>query len=278
LTTAHLASLRVEQGRIDEAAALIEPFEEWVSSCAPLAEIHLARGDAALAVAVLERGLRELVDDSLRIAPLLALLVCAHVRLGDLDGAAAAEQRLAELADRVDVPLLRGEAWLAAARVAVARGDDINAIDLFQRALSAVGTDARPALAATVRLELAEALARAGRETAAITEARAALSCFERLGAAPRRDRTAALLRKLGDTSRARSSDDSAVELTPREREVLELLRNGLSNAQIGARLFISAKTAEHHVGRVLTKLGVRTRGEAAALAVRMSAGTPMQK
>jgi DNA-binding CsgD family transcriptional regulator len=51
-----------------------------------------------------------------------------------------------------------------------------------------------------------------------------------------------------------------------------------LSNAQIGARLFISAKTAEHHVGRVLTKLGVRTRGEAAALAVRMSAGTPMQK
>ena len=51
-----------------------------------------------------------------------------------------------------------------------------------------------------------------------------------------------------------------------REREVLDLLRQGLTNAEIGSRLFISAKTAEHHVGRVLTKLGVRSRAEAAAV------------
>jgi DNA-binding CsgD family transcriptional regulator len=58
--------------------------------------------------------------------------------------------------------------------------------------------------------------------------------------------------------------------LTPREREVLDLLRQGLTNAEIGNSLFISTKTAEHHVGRVLTKLGVRSRAEAAALAVEL--------
>jgi DNA-binding CsgD family transcriptional regulator len=48
---------------------------------------------------------------------------------------------------------------------------------------------------------------------------------------------------------------------------VLALLAEGLTNAEIGTRLFISAKTAEHHVGHVLAKLGVRSRAEAAAVA-----------
>jgi DNA-binding CsgD family transcriptional regulator len=56
--------------------------------------------------------------------------------------------------------------------------------------------------------------------------------------------------------------------LTAREHEVLGLLTGGLTNAEIGARLFISAKTAEHHVGHVLAKLGVRSRAQAAAVAV----------
>ena len=67
LTVAHLASLRIEQGRIEDAADLLAPFEDWVSSCAPLAQVHLARGRADLAAAVLQRGLRELVADALRI-------------------------------------------------------------------------------------------------------------------------------------------------------------------------------------------------------------------
>jgi DNA-binding NarL/FixJ family response regulator len=57
--------------------------------------------------------------------------------------------------------------------------------------------------------------------------------------------------------------------LTPREAEVLALVAAGLSNRQIGERLFIADKTASVHVSNILAKLGVRSRGEAAALAHR---------
>jgi DNA-binding CsgD family transcriptional regulator len=57
--------------------------------------------------------------------------------------------------------------------------------------------------------------------------------------------------------------------LTTRELEILALLGEGLSNREIAARLFITQKTVEHHVGHVLTKLDLKRRGEAAAFAVR---------
>jgi DNA-binding NarL/FixJ family response regulator len=57
------------------------------------------------------------------------------------------------------------------------------------------------------------------------------------------------------------------LELTPREVEVLALLGGGLTNREIGAELFISVKTASVHVSRILTKLSVRNRAAAAAVA-----------
>ena len=125
-------------------------------------------------------------------------------------------------------------------------------------------------LCGTILFERARALAAAGDSSGAVADARAALSVFERLGALPSVDRTAALLRSLGAPgARPRVSLD---ELTAREHDVLELLRQGLTNAEIGGRLYISAKTVEHHVGRVLTKLGVRSRAEAAAVAASAAA------
>ena len=56
---------------------------------------------------------------------------------------------------------------------------------------------------------------------------------------------------------------------TARERQILGLVARGLSNKEIGARLFITEKTASHHVSSILGKLGVASRAEAAAEAVR---------
>ena len=57
--------------------------------------------------------------------------------------------------------------------------------------------------------------------------------------------------------------------LSKREREVLDLLAEGLTNKELAERLFLARKTVEHHVHSILRKLGLRNRAEAAAYAVR---------
>ena len=99
-------------------------------------------------------------------------------------------------------------------------------------------------------------------------EARAALSVFEDLGAGRDADAAAALMRDLG-VKAARTGPKNVGRLTKREQEVLALLGEGLSNPEIAERLFLSRKTVEHHVARILSKLGLRGRAEAAALAAR---------
>jgi DNA-binding NarL/FixJ family response regulator len=128
-----------------------------------------------------------------------------------------------------------------------------------------------PMEVARCRLELAAALATEQPEIA-VTEARAALDTFEQLDAPRYTDAAAALLRSLG----ARPAPGPRTEgtLTRREAEVLELLGHGLSNPEISDRLYISRKTVEHHVSNVLAKLGLRSRGEAAAYAARSKLGS----
>jgi DNA-binding CsgD family transcriptional regulator len=98
----------------------------------------------------------------------------------------------------------------------------------------------------------------------------ASLETFNRLGARPAADLVGQRLRQLGvdrlPRRPRRSTVDNPGGLTDRELEVLELLTKGLSNAEIAARLFISVKTAAHHVSAILAKFGVRSRLQAASI------------
>jgi DNA-binding NarL/FixJ family response regulator len=123
-----------------------------------------------------------------------------------------------------------------------------------------------PLEAARARLALAEAVRDSDREVA-VHEAGVALAAFDDAGAGGLADKAAALLRVLGGP--ARTGPKALGLLSRREREVLALLAEAMTNAEIADRLFISAKTAEHHVSSILAKLQLRSRGEAAAFALR---------
>jgi DNA-binding CsgD family transcriptional regulator len=270
--TTRLAELRLLQGRADEAASLLRPFEDRLQACAPLARLHALHGEYDLAAAAITRGLNELNGDRLRESVLVALLVEIHLARDDVEAAAVAGARLSAEASVSDTPVLRAMASLATGRIAAAQADHDAALVALDAARAALAPDERPVLAGTICYEVARVLAARGDVAGAVVEARAALSIFDRLGAVVDANRTAALLRNLGarTPTRVRVTREQADALTAREREVLDLLRQGLTNAEIGNRLFISNKTAEHHVGRVLTKLGVRSRAEAAAAAVEL--------
>jgi DNA-binding NarL/FixJ family response regulator len=75
---------------------------------------------------------------------------------------------------------------------------------------------------------------------------------------------------RVGTSDDASSSHGASTVLSEREREVIRLVAAGFTNPQIAANLYISRKTAEHHVSNILVKLGVTTRTEAAALAIRL--------
>jgi DNA-binding CsgD family transcriptional regulator len=89
------------------------------------------------------------------------------------------------------------------------------------------------------------------------------------MGARPLRELVEAIARRarieLGEARGAGRNGDAPFGLTRREHEVLDLIAEGLTNGQIAERLYISRKTASVHVSSILAKLGVRTRGEAAA-------------
>jgi DNA-binding NarL/FixJ family response regulator len=156
--------------------------------------------------------------------------------------------------------------------VRAADGDE-RASSHLQAALEGFSALDLPLEAARARLGLAGAVASKAPE-AALAEARLALRTFERLGAVRDADQAAGLLRRLGAAGRAWPKRHGA--LTKRETEVLWLLAAGRSNAEIAERLYISRRTAEHHVASILSKLGLRSRAEAAAYAARD--GRPVAK
>lgn len=266
LAAATLAELRMAQGRIEEAERLVAGLEDEGPAAPAVAAIHLARKKPALAARTIQRALETVGKNEVERALLLELLGEAEIARGEYHRATERGRELAELGAALDcrVIVARGERlWghaLAAHGDALARAHLDAALSEFVRL-------GMPFEAARCHLLLAECL-RALEPEVAVAEARAALSIFEDLGAGGGADVTAAMLRELG-VKAARIGPKGHGTLTKREQEVLALLGKGLSNPEIAGRLYISRKTVEHHVAAILSKLGMRSRSEAAAEAIR---------
>ncbi|UZN03978.1 helix-turn-helix transcriptional regulator [Cellulomonas sp. S1-8] len=158
-----------------------------------------------------------------------------------------------------------GRAWLARARAEHARATGTAAPDLWRAAVAELAYGHRYEAART-RWRLAEALVATGDRAAARTEAGAALAEARALGATPLADAVADLVRRARLTAGGAAASTADV-LTAREAEVLGLVAQGLSNRQVGERLFISGKTVSVHVSNLLAKLGASGRTEAVAIA-----------
>lgn len=264
--SAALAELRLAQGRIEEAERLIAGFEDHDATGAVVSAIHLARGKPALTAARAQRGLDAAGENQLEQAVLLELLgeaeiaQAGHGRAADRGRELA--QRGADLGCRTLVA--RGERLWGGA---LAASGDPEARRHLDSALSKFVRLGMPFEAARTRLMLAEALLTPEPEVAE-AEARVALAAFEDLGAGGAADQAASLLRQLG-VKAARIGPKGIGTLTKRELEVLALVGEGLSNPEIAERLYLSRKTVEHHVARILSKLGLKGRAGAAVVAAR---------
>jgi DNA-binding CsgD family transcriptional regulator len=262
---ARLAEIRVLQGRFDEADELLVGFEGQPDATRAAVALRLARGEPAPAAALLERRLEEIGPTSLLAVPFLEQLVDARIAAGRLDEAGAAADAIAAIAAPSGRERIAAAAAFARGRVAAARGDGTATSEL-QKAINGFAALGLRLDIARSRLALAGTLAASSPEVA-IDTARQARNELEALGDSREADMAAALLRSLG--AKGRSGPRAAGLLTQREIEVLRLLGEGLTNAEIATRLFISPKTAEHHVSRIFAKLGMTKRSEAAAYAVR---------
>lgn len=257
-----LADLRISQGRLDEARMLLAGFEDQEGALTPLARLHLAKGEGEMARAVLSQALEPLGEATLQRIPNLGLLAEVMLALDDVAGAVQAAEELEVLAEMTQSDLLIAQAALVRGKVRQHAGRS-DAADHFAASIQLLKRYEQSLLAGEARFaqtvkdhDLAGAAA----------WARAALATFERIGASSRVSETLSLLRDLGIATQP--GQRTPGQLTRRETEVLALVVQGLTNREIGQRLFISAKTVEHHVSRILSKLNLRNRSEAAAFVV----------
>ena len=264
-TRATLADLWIHQGRLAEAARLIDESIDRVEVMGPRARLYLAQEQYELAAAVARQALRQLSGDQLRAASLLLILVEAELGGGKITAAENATLQLQHMAEGAEVPAVAAQAALALGKTSMARKELELAAQHFEAGLAALG-DSCPPLRAALHLELARAYASTA-SAEAIVNAESALSIYQRLGS-PDAALAADLLKAQGRKVTVAPPPPTAIDvLSRREREVLPLLAQGLSNPSIARRLFITPKTAEHHVSSILSKLGLRNRAEAAAFA-----------
>ncbi len=262
---ARLADIRTLQGRFDESEQLLAGLEAEPEALQARVSLRLARGEAGAAATLIVQRLDQLGWTNLLAAPLLGQLVDARIAEGRSDAARAAASALDAIAVTVGRDRVAALATAAHGRIALAEGGE-DAPVLLQEAVNRFAALGQRLDAARTRLDLARSLAPSSPDIAVDT-ARHARTELEALGAVRDADAAAALMRSLG--AKGRGGPRAVGLLSRRELEVLRLVGEGLSNREIAERLFISPKTAEHHVSRIYAKLGLSTRAEAAAYAAR---------
>jgi DNA-binding CsgD family transcriptional regulator len=187
----------------------------------------------------------------------LAELVEAAARAGNTELAAASAKRFVEATNA------SGSDWglgvAARLRALASEGDAAEA--LYLEAISRLGrTPLRPELARAYLL-YGEWLRRGGRRVDAREQLRAAHDMLNSIGMQAFAERARRELIATGERARKRASE-TRDELTAQEEQIARLARDGLSNPEIGAQLFLSPRTVEWHLSHVFTKLGVRSRKE----------------
>jgi ATP/maltotriose-dependent transcriptional regulator MalT len=271
-----LAELRRLQGRLDEAAALLarldeQPLRMLGSTQALLgrAALSLDQGNSGAAIDLADRYLRAVPpEDRLARVAGLVLLVRAQAAHGDHHGAVQSLREVVAISALVPTPPLRAAASFSEGTVAVANGDYEKARQRFEDAVDLFERSGAPYEAARSRLELASVLSGLGRTDAATTEVRAARDALHRLGAARDADRAANLIQQMQQRQSDRVRHSEPVpELTAREREVLRLVAQGLSDREMAAALGLSEHTVHRHVANILTKLDLPSRAAAVARA-----------
>jgi ATP/maltotriose-dependent transcriptional regulator MalT len=268
---ARLAELRRRQGRHGEADDLLLRAEGNALAKLVMAELALDRDDAQAARDIVEPALRRVPtgNPSLRAAP-LEVSVRAALGTGDVDAAAAQASELRSIADDMGTCALRASASYSEGLVAAAAGDDETARHQLEDAVELFAVGGAAFELGRARLELASVLVSLGRADAAAREATAALQRLEAIGAAAAAVRARELLRSLEISPRAAPSAHPDQILTERQLEVLRLVAQGLTDAQVAQRLVLSKHTVHRHVQNVYATLGCSSRAAAVAEANRL--------
>jgi DNA-binding CsgD family transcriptional regulator len=262
------ATLRLvsAEGREAKASALIAATIEEATSRGQGLAVRVAQWAASVLYNGLARynealaAAQQVTADDIDPYPnmwALPELVEAAARLGETDIARQALDRLAEVTQPA------GTDWGLAteARSTALLSDGEHAQDLYREAIDRFGrTGLRPELA-RAHLVYGEWLRREGRRGDAREQLRAAHDAFAAIGMEAFAERSRRELVATGETVRKRTAE-TRDELTPQEEQIARLARNGLSNPEIGAQLFLSSRTVEWHLRKVYAKLGIQSRRE----------------
>jgi DNA-binding CsgD family transcriptional regulator len=188
----------------------------------------------------------------------LVELAEAAVHTGQTDKAAGAVTRFTEVATATGTEWALGTS--ARCRALLCEGDEADG--LFRESITRLGrARARPDLA-RAHLLYGEWLRREHRRAEARNHLHIAHDMLEAMGMEAFAERAAHELQATGETARRRAAGSRDEELTAQEAQIARLARVGLSNPEIGARLFISARTVQYHLSKIFAKLDITSRSQ----------------